>query len=157
MNTRDWGDVSTSQSTVIAGKTHGFLSESGATFSLFLGILSSGQHIDDTPPRPIAWPMPWDSLRNMTLSDIEAVWNYLKTIPPVAGTTTDAADKQTQDAAIYCGQNSDCPSGQICNTVSNECVGASCTEDADCAACQKCTANACAAPAAADSCLTNGI
>jgi len=141
----------------LTGKTHGFLSEPDATFSLFLGLMSTGRHIDETPARPIAWPMPWDAFRNLTLSDSEAVWNYLKSLPLIASTSTDAADKQTQDTAVYCGKDSDCPTGQTCNTASNECVGASCTVDTDCAACQKCAASACAAPAADDSCLANGL
>jgi len=146
-----------SMSADLSGKTHGFLNEPGASFELFLGIISSGQHIDDTPPMPIAWPMPWDVFQHMTLSDLAAIWTYLKTIPPIVSTTADAADKETQGAAAYCTKNSDCGTGQTCNTATNECIGATCATDFDCGACQKCTSNACAAPAASDACLANGI
>jgi mono/diheme cytochrome c family protein len=147
-----------SMSADLTGKTHGFLNEPGATFNLFLGIISSGQHIDDTPPSPLAWPMPWNIFQNMTLSDLEAVWSYLKTLPPIAGTATDPADKTTQGAAVYCSQNSDCGGApQTCNTATNECIGETCTADADCGACQTCTTGACAAPASSSTCLANGI
>jgi len=142
----------------LTGKTHGFLNESGTSFELFLGILSAGEKIDETPMKPLAWPMPWDSFRNMTPQDLESIWTYLKTLPAIASTSADAADKATQGFAMYCAQTSDCMTGQTCNVATNECIGSTCTTDADCGACQKCTAGgACAAPAATDNCLTNGI
>ncbi len=141
----------------LTGLTHGFLNEADANFDVFLGIISSGQKIDETPAIPLGWPMPWDAFHNMTLSDLTAIWSYLKTLPAIAGTSSDAADKQTQGFAIYCAVNGDCPTGQTCATATNECVGALCATEFDCGACQTCTGGVCVAPAATDSCLTDGI
>ena len=141
----------------LTGETHGFLNEPDTSFDLFMGIISTGQEIDETPAIPLGWPMPWDAFHNMTLSDLEAVWTYLKTIPAIPSTSSDAADKQTQHFAMYCAKDSDCPVGQTCATASNECVGTACTTEFDCGACQKCTANACAAPGASDTCPASGI
>jgi hypothetical protein len=141
----------------LTGKSHGFLNEPDTTFELFVGMMSSGMKIDETPPAALGWPMPSDAFQNMTLEDLAAIWTYLKTIPPIQSTGTDAADKQTQGTALYCAQSSDCATGQTCNTASNECIGAVCVSDSDCGACQTCTSNACAAPSASDACLTSGL
>jgi hypothetical protein len=144
----------------LTGKTNGFLNEPEDSFGRFLAILSTGTHADEStdgePARALGWPMPWAIYKNMELGDLEALYTYLKTIPPRVG----AADKSTQRYARYCATAADCAAGETCNTATSECIGAPCTVpnvSADCAACQVCTAAKCAPPATGSTCVAQGI
>jgi hypothetical protein len=161
------GQVRT-MSTDLTGATNGFLQQPYDSFSRFLSIIESGTHAggsaDGGAGRALGWPMPWQDFRNMTLGDLEALYTYLKTLPPFAG----SADKATAAYARYCQAASDCNPGEACSA--NECSGASCVSDDGgdaepdapiskdpCNACQSCVASQCAAPSASDTCLTQGI
>jgi hypothetical protein len=95
----------------------------------------------------------------MELSDLEAVYAYIKSIPVRKG----VADKLTRDYARWCAAATDCEAGETCNTATSECIGAPCTlakEAEECAACQTCTASGntkCDAPASASTCPVQGI
>ncbi len=147
-----------SMSANLLGATNGFFPQDDVTFPVFEALLTQGVHADDPPPQtPLAWPMPWQHLRNMTVGDMQAVYTYFKTIA-LAAPFTGAADKATQPAARYCAMTSDCITGETCNVATNECVGGTCASDADCGACQTCGASlTCAAPDAASTCLTAGL
>ncbi len=148
-----------SMSADLLGATHGFFNEPTATFATFDAILQYGMHIDDPVPTPLAWPMPWGHLRDMTLDDLSAVYTYLHVLA-TDSPRTGSNDKATQMTAVYCTMDTDCTGvGGTCNMATNECVGASCTIDADCPACQHCTATACSAPdpTADAACLNDGI
>lgn len=142
-----------SMATNLSGTARGFTGSSN--FSSFLAIIQTGTHADDPMPAPLAFPMPWQRYRNLTLDDLSAIYTYISMIPKRSG----ANDKATQEAAVYCAANSDCntAAGETCNTATKECIGKSCVGDGDCAACQTCTATKCAAPAANSTCLTQGI
>ncbi len=144
----------------LTGQTNGFLNEPDDSFGRFLGILTSGTHADEStdgePARALGWPMPWATFRNMELGDLEALYAYLKTIPP----RTAAADKKTMRYARYCAATTDCAAGETCNTATSECVGGACTAPNvadDCGACQVCTAAKCAPPASGSTCVSGGI
>lgn len=144
----------------LTGKTNGFLNEPDDSFGRFLSVITTGTHADEStdgePARALGWPMPWAIYKNMELGDLEALYTYLKTIPPRLG----ASDKATQDYARYCAATADCAAGETCNTATGECIGAPCTAPsvaADCAACQVCTAAKCAPPPAASACVAQGI
>ena len=51
------------------------------TEELFIKALRTGRHFGTS--RPIMPPMPWMWTSQMTDDDLEAVWAYLRTIPPV--------------------------------------------------------------------------
>jgi hypothetical protein len=136
-----------SMSANLIGETHGFFNEPGMSFELFREIITTGLHVDDPSPRPLAWPMPYDHFRNMTEGDLSAVFTYVSTLAALEPRTDVGAtinDKLTQGAAIYCDATHACPSGAgfTCHmdaTVGNECVGNTCTDDGECGACQHCT------------------
>ena len=140
----------------LTGATHGFLNEPEDSFDRFEGIIRSGTHTDENPPRKLGYPMPWDHFRLLEPNDLRAMYTYLKSIPPRTG----GADKETQDWAPFCFSGADCrnvgPSA-TCNVPTQECVGKSCAIDADCFACQRCSGSLCVAPAPSAACLTNGI
>lgn len=138
-----------SMSANLRGELHGF--EDG--FASFLALVQEGKHVEDPGQPGVAWPMPWDSYRDMTLEDLEAVYTYVTNLPRANG----AADKATQMGATYCAIDDDCADGTTCNVATNECVGAACTIDDECGACQTCTQLKCTAPSAGSSCLTGGI
>jgi hypothetical protein len=135
-----------SMSANLIGETNGFFNEPDMTFDLFREIITTGLHVDDTPVRPLAWPMPYDHFRNMTEDDLASLYTYLSAtaiVEPRTGTD----DKLTQPAAIWCDDTHACPTGAgfTCHkgsgtpNLGNECVGNTCTTDADCGACQHCT------------------
>jgi hypothetical protein len=96
------------------------------------------------------------SLSHLNEDDIKAIYTYLKNQTPRTG----SADKLTQPPAIYCAQDTDCTgSGETCNVDTHECVGAACTADFECGACQTCStsSNTCVAPEASSPCLAGGI
>ena len=151
-----------SMSADLLGETNGFFNQPGVTEPLFQAILETGEHVDDPVPAPLAWPMPWQHFRNMETEDIVSVYTYLHLLASQEP-RTNANDKATQPAAIYCDANNPCPAvpGFTCHmdaTVGNECVGNSCASDADCGACQTCDSSQhCAAPAASSPCLQGGL
>jgi hypothetical protein len=129
------------------------------SFQQWMTEITQGVHADLPPPQPpLAWPMPWQHYKNMTIDDLEAVYTYVRTLAQGAS-ITGANDKITQDAARYCTQTSDCiaAAGETCNMPTNECIGQQCSSDGQCDACQTCTAGHCAAPAANSTCLTQGL
>lgn len=141
----------------MTGQHHGFFHEPGSTFERFERIIRSGTHADETPPRPLAFPMPWDLLKEMVAEDLHSIFTYLTLLPARTG----AADKEIQDYTRWCEEASDCRSDETCYanpaTGANECVGGACADDQDCSTCQTCEAGTCIAPGAGDSCLASGI
>jgi cytochrome c553 len=141
----------------LIGASNGFFHEAQISFPLFDNLLATGLHVDDPDPQPLAWPMQWSHFRLMTLTDLEAVFTYLRYLdsPP--------SDRVIQSAARYCTADSDCHGanetclpGDADAGVGGECVGGACAVDDDCDACQTCTGNRCVAPAAGSTCVTNG-
>ncbi len=57
--------ITRSMTADLTGATNGFLAEESTTFALFQSIIMEGKHVDDTPPMPLAFPMPWQTFRNM--------------------------------------------------------------------------------------------
>jgi hypothetical protein len=137
----------------LTGAANGSIATGSIGFPQFDGLLTSGLHVEDPTPTPVAWPMPWPHLKNLTLDDMESIFVFLQNQPAPTG----ANDKATQPAARYCAASTDCLSGESCNTATNECIGGACTSAADCGACQTCTSSKCAAPSGASTCLTNGL
>lgn len=162
-----------SMSKNLLGTTHGFFNESGQTFLNFKEILATGTHFDDPGAPPLAWPMPWDKFRNMTEEDLVSLYTYLTTIAKNEGAVPSQNDKDVQGTVWWCDANHACPAGAgfTCHTTTstmagfgNECVGNSCTTDADCGACQHCTGTVtktCTAPDPANGadlgCVYGGI
>jgi mono/diheme cytochrome c family protein len=136
----------------------------------FLTAIEQGVHADDPPPQaPLGFPMPARVFRNMVLSDLEAVYTYMRQVATaVPGGRT---DKVIRTSAIYCKSDADCSAdggavaaGPTCDTTNNECVAKSCGSDADCPVCQKCGggdagASTCALPAAdvLGACIAAGL
>jgi hypothetical protein len=145
--------VTRSMSANLTGYTNGLMTSLAGNFGIFDEILTTGLHVDDTPVTPLAWPMPWQHLRSLVATDLEAIFAYLKALQPIVGPN----DKLTQPAARYCTLSTDCRSGESCDTTTNECVGGPCPTPAACGACQACTSNVCVAPSPGSLCLTTGI
>jgi hypothetical protein len=133
----------------LEGATHGFLSEPGSTFARFQGIMDTGTLVDETPARPLGFPMliVAHSLKNLVEPDLQALWDYLSTTQRTAG----VADVARQPPARWCAAATDCRSGETCDA--GECVGGACQVDADCGACQTCGGSACQAPLPTSACL----
>jgi hypothetical protein len=147
----------------LLGAAHGFFNEPEMSYPLFAGILANGEHIDDPMPTPLAWPMPWQHLRNMETEDLVSVYTYLRVLAATEPRTA-SDDKSTQGPAIYCDASHACPNGHSCHmdaTFGNECVGNTCAGDDECGACQHCVSNACVAPSSANAadqaCVNEGI
>jgi mono/diheme cytochrome c family protein len=149
--------VERSMSANLLGKTNGFVFSSKVTETVFATTISQHVHGDLPGTPPLAWPMP-AGLQKLVADDIHALWVYLSNQTPITG----AADKATQDAALFCNGSNACATGSTCNTATSECIpSAACTTDADCFACQTCATN-CTAPAAAsdggpNACIANGL
>ena len=148
--------VDRSMSADLIGGNNGFFQS--ADYALFDQLISDGAHIDDPNPMPLAWPMPWFRFRELTLSDLTAIYTYIAELA-AQRPRTGSNDKLTQGAAYYCGGNSDCDTanGETCDATAHECIGRTCTADHECPACDTCTGGHCAAPASNSTCLTNGI
>jgi hypothetical protein len=127
------------------------------TYEQFKAIIDTGSVTHGTVTRKIAFPMSntVEGLRNAAGDDLKAIFTYLKNQVPRSG----AGDKKTQEPARFCATNANCnaAAGETCNTATNECVGATCTVDADCGSCQTCSSSKCAAPAASSACIAGGI
>jgi len=141
----------------LTGQNHGFFHEPDSTFERFRTVIQTGTHADETPPRPLAFPMPWDLYKNMLDEDLHSVFTYISLVPARTG----AADKEIQDYTRWCATGADCRSGETCYanpaTGANECVGGACANDQGCSTCQTCTAGTCLAPGIGDACLASGI
>ena len=146
----------------LLGRTGGFFA--GATFAQFLATITQGVHGDDPPPQaPLAFPMPWQTFRNMELADLTAVYTYMTW----TRSNTDLPNKAIRDTALYCDSTDPdagvtCPSTMTCDTTNKECVGLSCQTNDDCPVCQTCTAagnTKCALPSAdlVAACVASGI
>lgn len=49
----------------------------------FVRAVTTGIHGKDAPERWIYQPMPWLSIRNLPRDDLEAIWAFLRAVPPV--------------------------------------------------------------------------
>src|SRR5262245_45348340 len=54
----------------------------GWTEETFINAIRKGKHLGSG--RPILPPMPWKMYSNLTDSDLKAIFEYLKTIPPIS-------------------------------------------------------------------------
>lgn len=143
------------QSSNLTGATNGFFHEAASTFDRFEAVIRTGTHADETPPRPLAFPMPASTFAKLLDDDLFAIYTYISTIPARTG----GADKQISDYARWCAKDADCRTGESCFASPghlNECVGAACVADSDCDVCQTCRSGASAAPDASSTCPTIG-
>jgi mono/diheme cytochrome c family protein len=58
------------------------------TKDIFISTLRGGRHWGVA--RPILPPMPWQNYREMSDEDLDAVWTYLRSIPPVHNRVPDS-------------------------------------------------------------------
>ena len=141
----------------LSGENHGFFHEPDSTFQRFWTVIHTGTHADETPPRPLAFPMPWDLFKNMLDEDLHSVFTYISLLPARTG----AADKDIQDYTRWCATDADCHGDETCYanpaTGANECAGGACANDTDCSTCQTCTSGTCRAPGVGNACLASGI
>jgi hypothetical protein len=133
----------------LEGANHGFFGEAGDSYARFRDIMHTGTLVDETPPRPLAFPMSLvaPNLAKLLESDLRAVYDFAKAVPA----TTGASDVQHQPPARWCAAASDCRSGESCT--SGECTGGTCGGDLDCGTCQTCGSGTCQAPAADSLCV----
>ena len=89
------------------------------------------------------------NLANLIENDLFSVYTYVHNLP----TTSGPSDVDQQTYTRLCAVDSDCMTGEICATATQECIGGPCSSDADCGACQTCGAGKCQAPAADSVCL----
>lgn len=135
----------------LKGATNGFFNEPDDTFARFGAIMSTGTLVDETPARPLAFPMNLvaPNLAKLLPGDLRAVYTYVKNAP----STVSASDVLHQPPARWCAADADCSSGETCATATNECVGGACSADLDCGTCQTCGGGACQAPAVDSVCV----
>jgi hypothetical protein len=128
----------------LSGMLNGFFNASNVSFATFDALITQGMHVEDAVPRPVAPPMPWPFLKNMTLGDLQAVYTYMKAVATYGQSSLTGAsvDKLIPDPALYCDSTSACPSGSTCSSsgAPGECLKNSCATSADCAVCQTCGA-----------------
>jgi cytochrome c553 len=136
----------------LKGATHGFFAEPDVSYAIFRDIIQTGTHADETPPRPLGFPMNIvaASLRNLVDYDLQAVYAYVSAIPPTTGN-----DEPRQGVARWCAGDGNCASGETCAIATGECVGRACSADVDCDTCQTCGSGKCQAPAAGSACLAS--
>jgi len=133
----------------LQGSNHGFFQEAGDSFARFQAIIRTGTLVDETPPRPLAFPMMLvaPNLAKLLEPDLRAVYDYMKAVPPTGG----PSDLPHQPPARWCAAASHCGSGETC--ASGECTGGSCSSDLDCGTCQTCGGGTCHAPAPDSICV----
>jgi len=134
----------------LEGVTHGFFQVPGVSYARFRDIIRTGTLVDETPPRPLAFPMSLvaPNLARLLEDDLRAVFDYAMAVPATPG----ASDVPHQAPARWCAAATDCASGESCT--SGECTGGACNGDLDCGTCQTCgSGSTCQAPAAASICL----
>lgn len=142
-----------SMSANLKGATHGFFYEPADSFQRFHDLIFAGAHVDESPLRPLGFPMILIAsyLKNLLDEDLAAVYAYAKDLPATSG----AADQARQPYARWCAAAADCRSGETCALATNECVGGACATDLDCGACQTCGGGVCQAPAAGSACVAS--
>jgi hypothetical protein len=133
----------------LEGANHGFFGEAGDSYARFRDIMRTGTLVDESPPRPLAFPMSLvaPNLARLLESDLRAVYDFAKAVPATAG----ASDLLHQPPARWCAAAADCRSGESCT--SGECTGGTCAGDLDCGTCQTCGSGSCQAPAADSLCV----
>jgi hypothetical protein len=135
----------------LEGVTHGFFQEPGISYARFRDIIRTGTLVDETPPRPLAFPMSLvaPNLAKLLEDDLRAVYDYAMAVPATPG----AFDVPHQAPARWCAAASDCASGESCT--SGECTGGACNGDLDCGTCQTCLSggSTCLAPAPSSICV----
>jgi hypothetical protein len=134
----------------LLGASHGFFQEPDDSYARFREIMRTGTLVDETPPRPLAFPMSLvaPNLAKLLEADLRAVYDYVKAVPA----TTGASDVPHQAPARWCAAAGDCASGESCT--SGECTGAACSGDLDCGTCQTCgSGSTCQAPAPDSLCV----
>jgi hypothetical protein len=137
-----------SASADLIGKTNGFFNNPTVDFGTFEKLITEGVHAEDpAPEQRVAFPMPWNFLKNMTLDDMEAVYTYINQVSLQYGQVVQvgAADKLIPNPAIYCDPTNLCPMGSTCSSSNapGECLNQTCTTATvlnDCAICQTCSA-----------------
>jgi mono/diheme cytochrome c family protein len=67
------------------------------TEEMFVKAMKTGKHFGTS--RPIMPPMPWQAYRNMTDSDLKAIYAYLRTIPAIRNHVPDAVEAPMAAAA----------------------------------------------------------
>jgi mono/diheme cytochrome c family protein len=137
----------------LKGATHGFFNEPGDSYTRFRQIIRTQSHADESPPRPLGFPMNLiaGNLAKVLEHDLEAIYTYVKGVPAVTGPN----DQPRQAYARFCSTAADCHAGESCSAATNECVGKACTADVECDTCQTCNAGTCAAPAADSACVAS--
>jgi len=135
----------------LKGAVHGFFNEPEDSFARFKAVITTGTHADETPPRPLGWPMTIiaTNLSHLIAEDLESVYTYLKRAPSISG----SLDQERQRYARYCACDADCNAAESCALATSECVGSACRSNLDCDACQTCTHDVCTAPVATSACL----
>jgi hypothetical protein len=129
----------------LEGAEHGFFHEADDSYARFRAIIKTGTLVDETPPRPLAFPMMLvaPNLAKLLESDLRGVYEWAKAIPA----TTGASDVPHQPPARWCATGDDCATGETCTA--NECIGGTCASALDCGTCQTCDGGTCQAPAPA--------
>jgi len=135
----------------LEGKVHGFFNEPDDSFARYKAIMTTGTHADESPPRPLGFPMNLvaANLANLLDDDLVSLYTYEKHVPSISG----SYDVQRQNYARYCTADADCGVGESCASATHECAGKACSADSDCDACQTCTSGSCAAPLPTSACL----
>jgi len=133
----------------LEGASHGFFHEGGDSYERFRAIMHTGTLVDETPARPLAFPMSLvaPNLAKLLEEDLRAVYDYAKEVPATTGTS----DVPHQAPARWCAAPADCGSGETCSA--GECTGGTCAGDLDCGTCQTCGAGTCQAPAPDSLCV----
>jgi hypothetical protein len=134
----------------LLGASHGFFQEPGDSYARFRSLIRTGTLVDETPARPLAFPMSLvaPNLAKLLEEDLRAVYDYAKAVPA----TTGPSDVPHQGPARWCGSVADCDAGETC-TAGGECTGGACSGDLDCGTCQTCGAGTCQAPAPDSLCV----
>ena len=128
----------------LEGAAQGFFSEPTDSFGRFQAIMKTGTLVDETPQRPLAFPMfiIAGSLKNLLPYDLHSLYTYLKRTERTAG----ASDVGRQPPARWCAKDGDCHPDETCSA--RECTGGACGADSDCGTCQPCSSSShtCQAP-----------
>ena len=84
----------------LEGVTHGFFQEPGVSYARFRDIIQTGTLVDETPPRPLAFPMSLvaPNLAKLLEDDLRAVYDYAMAVPATPG----ASDVTHQAPARWC-------------------------------------------------------
>jgi mono/diheme cytochrome c family protein len=113
-------------------------------FEEWLRVFTQGRHGADEGYRPVVFPMPWEMLRNLTLTDLQGIYTFVRALPKQAysipGVETNGVVREPQFRCSDPFGASACPEGQTCTA--GYCQGLACTIDDDCPILQACTAGA---------------